>query len=64
VVVVCNKVGITVAGPGQLTVNWNGNGVLQFADDPAGPWNDLPNARPPFRLDTKEAPARFFRVKL
>jgi hypothetical protein len=38
-------------------------GRLQTADSPAGPWKDVPEAKFPFQVDTREDRQQFFRVR-
>jgi hypothetical protein len=46
---------------GQLTLNWTGGGVLQRADDAAGPWTEVTGAVSGTQLDL-EGNQGFFRV--
>ena len=48
---------------GNLSISWAGGGTLQYANDLAGPWNDLEGANSPY-LAPPDAPQRFYRVKI
>jgi hypothetical protein len=46
---------------GQLELNWN-HGLLQTADDPAGPWTENADAFPPMPVDPSPS-GKFFRLR-
>ncbi len=46
----------------QVMVEWRGDGVLQRASSPAGPWKDTGRPSPAF-FDAREAKVGFFRLK-
>ena len=48
---------------GSLNISWAGGGVLQYADEITGPWNDIEGATSPYQAPTT-APQRFYRVRL
>ncbi|NWG75478.1 MAG: hypothetical protein HXY24_12855 [Rubrivivax sp.] len=52
----------TVLENGKVRIAWKGPGVLQSADEPTGPWLDVPNATNPLLVDPI-GPARFFRIR-
>ncbi|BCX47850.1 VonWillebr and factor type A domain-containing protein [Haloferula helveola] len=46
-----------------LQLVWNGLGVLESAEDPSGPWEEVEIADPPYwHAVTPEEPVKFFRV--
>lgn len=45
-----------------LTFSWPGTAVLQWADDPAGPYTDVPGASSPYTPPIT-APQKFFRLR-
>jgi len=65
VTVRCLTVTFTPQEPGSLSVSWSGNGVVQTASDPAGPWIDRPSLTSPLILKPASSGDRnqFFRVK-
>lgn len=46
----------------NLTLSWPGIAVLQWADDPAGPYTDVPDATSPY-TPPLTAPQKFFRLR-
>jgi FtsP/CotA-like multicopper oxidase with cupredoxin domain len=48
---------------GQLTISWSGGGVLQYADQVTGPWNDVDSATSPYLAPT-DGPQGFYRVRM
>ena len=48
---------------GNLSISWLGGGILQYADDVAGPWNDIGGATSPY-LAPADTPQRFYRVRV
>lgn len=61
VIVRCLSVGLDLTQPGTLTITWTGNGILQQADKPEGPYQDAPNQTSPFTLTPTQG-SRFYRV--
>ena len=53
---------ITPAGGGNVTLTWSA-GVLQQADDAAGPYSDVPSATSPSTVSGSAA-KKFYRVRL
>jgi hypothetical protein len=45
-----------------LIIRWNGNGVLQWAPTPIGPYNDVPSQGNAYTNTDLSAPAKFFRL--
>jgi hypothetical protein len=45
-----------------VMVDWDCNGTLQYADDPAGPWTDIPDATSPYFAPASEA-HRYYRTR-
>lgn len=45
-----------------LEIVWEGSAFLEWADAPTGPWQDLQEARSPFRA-AADASARFYRLR-
>jgi hypothetical protein len=45
-----------------VIIEWVGQGTLQYSENPAGPWTNLPGASNPQTI-TNDAPQRFFRIK-
>jgi hypothetical protein len=43
-------------------LNWSGNGVLQSANSPKGPWTDVPLAAAPYWSEVGVT-GQFFRVR-
>src|SRR6266542_1826007 len=62
---------LTPAGR-QALVEWTDEGILQAADDPTGPWQDLPDAFSPYAAGATPSPCdgpdiglrKFYRVRL
>ena len=48
---------------GTLNISWDGAGILQYADEATGPWNDMDGVTSPYVAPT-DSPRRFFRVRL
>lgn len=46
----------------QVQLQWLGNAILQSADAPAGPWNDIVGAQSPWPMPVT-GPLRYFRLK-
>ncbi|MGZ5508399.1 MAG: hypothetical protein ACXWKH_18660, partial [Limisphaerales bacterium] len=46
----------------NFALSWPGTAVLQWADDPAGPYTDVPGASSPF-TPSINAPRKFFRLR-
>jgi hypothetical protein len=46
---------------GRVTINWEGDGILQSATDLKGPWTDIGPTKP--WTGPASAPVMFFRVK-
>jgi hypothetical protein len=46
----------------SLTLSWPGTAILQWADNPAGPYTDVPGAVSPF-TPSLTAPYKFFRLR-
>jgi hypothetical protein len=38
---------MTSPSSNEVTIEWNGEGALEWADDPSGPWTPLSRNRPP-----------------
>jgi hypothetical protein len=47
---------------GQLWLQWSGNGVLQYADQVVGPWQNLVTTNNQYRF-TPEGLSGFFRLR-
>jgi hypothetical protein len=45
-----------------VCVRWDCGGTLQYADDPGGPWTDLPGATSPYCVPASEA-HRYYRTR-
>ena len=47
---------------GRLTIRWEGGHQLQWAQDPSGPWDEVPEAHSPFDI-VPEGDRRFYRLQ-
>lgn len=45
-----------------VVIEWTGIGILQSADELAGPWKDLPDAQSPYR-EPLSGLGKFYRIK-
>ena len=55
-------VSIDLSGETGITLNWPAGGHLESADSPVGPWQIVPEAKPPFNIDTVRKQA-FYRIR-
>lgn len=61
VTVTCELISIA-RGPNQVSLRWPGGGVLQVADQPTGPWRDVPTAGSQATMNARD-PHKFYRVR-
>jgi hypothetical protein len=52
----------TIVGPRPLSLTWNGDAILESADDLDGPWTTVPAATPPF-TPAPTGSRQFFRLR-
>ncbi len=57
-----SAVSATAQVVGQFSFPWSG-GILQWADEVAGPWTDVPSPINPFIYDTRLGPKKFWKVR-
>lgn len=62
VIVRCLSVDFGFTQPGSITINWTGNGILQQANRPEGPYSDLPNQTSPLMI-TPTGGSQFYKVR-
>jgi len=55
-------VSINLSGETGITLDWPAGGHLEAADSPRGPWQIVPEAKPPFNIDTIRKQA-FYRIR-
>lgn len=52
----------TLEPDGIMSLSWFGDGILEGALIPGGPWSDITNSSP-FQISTHSSPNQFFRVR-
>ncbi|MCD6339441.1 MAG: hypothetical protein J7M29_08710, partial [Verrucomicrobia bacterium] len=57
------EIRVSLNAEGQVVLEWEGDAVLQQAEQVTGPWADVAEAASPFTVDPSAGKMMFFRLR-